>query len=413
MSFSNLDLWLGAIPPLAWTAVFLDPSCPWKPFFSPRVPDTGRRLPRVRILVPARNEEAVLPQTLPALLQQDYPGDFDLLLIDDRSQDGTGTTARSIAAKLGLSERLQVVEGSSLPEGWTGKLWALEQGWRQTEDRSPEESPCEFFLLTDADILHGRDSLRTLVEESLRFGGGLNSRMAKLHCRFLPERLLIPPFLFFFSLLYPMRRINQPRSRRAGAAGGCILLSRRALQRLGGFPGLRGEIIDDLALARAVKGAGFPIHFSLAQPVSASGERPGFDTGVESLRKYPTWGSLWKMVSRSAFAELRYSWLRLLLTLCLLFLFFSFPLLLCLEGLSSLWQGSHPEGLLRIGLGLAGLILPSLLFLPTIRYFGLPWPWSATLPFSGLLYGLITAESAWRHLRGKDSGWRATPDVLS
>ena len=190
------------------------------------------------MLVPARNEADVLPSTLPALLAQDYPGAWRLVVVDDRSSDGTAEIARTCGARH--------VPGTDLPEGWVGKVWALEQAARHAGEP-------DYYLLTDADIRHAPRSLRRLVAESEAAGLALNSRMARLRCQAPAERLLIPPFVLFFNLLYPMRRVNDPRSRVAAAAGGCVLLRRDALERAGGFAAIRDRVIDDVSLARAVK----------------------------------------------------------------------------------------------------------------------------------------------------------------
>ncbi len=218
-------------------------------------PSDPERWPSVTVLVPARNEARVLPASLPALLAQDYPGQWRVVLVDDRSSDDTAGVAQALG-----SARLRVIAGSEIPQGWVGKVWALEQG-----AVAAKNDPARYYLLTDADIRHAPGSLRRLVAESEIGGLALNSRMARLHCHSPAERLLIPPFLLFFNLLYPMRRVNDPRSRVAAAAGGCVLVRRDALERAGGFAAIRDRVIDDVSLARLVKRPDEPIRLSVSR----------------------------------------------------------------------------------------------------------------------------------------------------
>lgn len=361
----------------AWIAVVLLPGRPWdfQPVGDESEPPPPAIWPRVTILVPARNESASLPRTLPALLKQDYPGEFSVWVIDDRSVDGTAETARALGAK--------ILIGRPLPEGWVGKVWALEQGLRLNLDS-------DFLWLTDADILHAPGSLRKLVAESEASGLALNSRMARLRCSSFAERLLIPPFVFFFGLLYPMRRVNQPDSTVAAAAGGCILLRRAALERAGGFDSIRGELIDDVRLARRIKALKLPIRLALSR------------SDVVSLREYGSLASIWRMVRRTAFVELRRSWLRLGAALAVLGLLFFVPPLWALGGLALTLFVDECPAVPLFGL-LAWAILAGT-FRPAVRFFGLSPAWAWTLPAAGLLYGAMTLDSALRCDRAKD--WR-------
>jgi hopene-associated glycosyltransferase HpnB len=378
-----------------------------------------------------------LPRTLSALLAQDYPGIHEVILVDDRSTDGTADVARRIAAETGHAAKLRVVTGAPLPEGWVGKVWALEQAMQNVECKMQNGQPAEavsncrrpiansqqpiannpaFFLLTDADILHAPSSLRRLVAESVcgasfqpaRGQDGrttmlaLNSRMARLRCESPAERLLIPAFVFFFNLLYPMRRVNDPRDSVAGAAGGCMLLSAEALAKIGGgFACIRGEIIDDCALARQVKDAGLPIRLSLSR------------AEVHSLRAYPKLADIWRMVSRSAFTELKHSWLRLAIAIAGLALLFAAPLLAVCGGLASAACSGGAGDIAMTGLwasvkGLLALGTMAYVYGPAVRFFELPRGYVWSLPLAGMLYGLMTLDSAWRHARGTGTQWRET-----
>jgi len=379
----------GGASALAWLGVLLHPARPWdlRPIAEdePPPPEPGS-WPGVAILVPARNESASLPQTLPALLAQDYPGPWQVVLVDDRSDDGTGELAR----RLGSPDRLSVVAGAELPAGWAGKVWALEQGMRVAV------AGARYLLLTDADICHQPGSLRRLVAESEAGGLALNSRMARLHCRSRSERLLIPPFLFFFNLLYPMRRVNDPGGRVAAAAGGCVLVRREALERAGGFASIGGEIIDDVNLARRVKNLGEPIRLFVSR------------AAVVSLREYGDAGGVWRMVRRTAFDELRYSWAVLAVTLAGLALLFPLPPLLALGGAALAAGALDVPGAWAAALCLTGLAawgLMAVAFRPSVRFFGLAGAWALTLPLGGTLYGAMTLDSARRHLAGRRAEW--------
>ncbi|MBM4258378.1 MAG: glycosyltransferase [Deltaproteobacteria bacterium] len=413
---------LGVLSLLSWLGVALHPARPWD--FQPvgdddAIPPPPPQWPQVTILVPARNESDSLPRTLPALLLQDYPGPFHVIVIDDRSDDGTAVVAKQIAAQVQASDRLTAIGGAPLPQGWVGKVWALEQGAAhcglQTADDGSTESPRssllsgqshalppKYFLLTDADIHHAPCSLRRLVTESERSHLALNSRMARLRCLSAAERLLIPPFVFFFNLLYPMRQVNDRQSTLAAAAGGCVLLETADLRRAGGFACIKDRIIDDVSLARAVKGTDAPIQLALSR------------TEVESLRVYDALDTIWVMVRRTAFTELRYSWLRLGGTVVGMGLMFLLPPFLAVWGMMGwlfvtgnigmMTASSSPLFLMLSGV--SAWAVAAFVYRPAIRFFGLPPVRIWTLPLAGLLYGAMTVDSAWRYITGRRIGWR-------
>lgn len=339
---------LGAVSLAAWLALLLLPGRPWD--LRPRAeegppPPDPPAWPPVCALVPARDEAALLPETLPALLAQDYPGPFRVVVVDDRSADGTGEVARRHGA--------EVVEGAPLPDGWAGKVWALEQGLQAAGDAA-------YLLLTDADIRHAPHSLRRLVAESEAGGLALNSRMARLRCESPAERLLIPAFAFFFACLYPMRWAAS--GRRPAAAGGCMVLRRGVV---GSLEPIRDAVIDDVAVARHVRG---PIRLAWS----------GSD--VVSLRAHDLAG-IWRMVRRTAFAQLRCSYAAAALTVAGLGLLFVVPPALAATG--SL-------------LGGAAWLAMTLAYLPAVRAYGQPIVLAATLPLAGALYAGMTIDSAAR-----------------
>ncbi len=414
----DILLFLGALSVLMWLGILLHPARPWD--FQPVGEDTAAALeagqrddwPSVCILVPARNEAESLPRTLPTLLKQEYPGPLKVIVVDDRSADETAETARRISQELShelqTEKQLTVLSGAALPPGWVGKVWALEQGAAACGVASLEAAALHqhggyeqlsnphYLLLTDADIRHAPHSLWRLVAESEQHGLALNSRMARLRCVSAAEQLLIPAFVFFFNLLYPMRWVNTPKSRVAASAGGCVLLAASALKKIGGFASIRNEIIDDVNLARQVKNCQLPIRLALSR----------YD--VTSLRTYDVLASIWIMVRRTAFTELGYSALRLIGTIIGLGLLFLLPLMYVLLGIGLTVFGEIPvqHGTLLAAVGLGALLVMAGVYRPAIRFFGLSAEWIWTLPLAGTLYGTMTFDSAIRYWTRKRIGWR-------
>jgi hopene-associated glycosyltransferase HpnB len=335
--------------------------------------------PNVCIIVPAHNEHACLPWTLPPLLAQDYPGPWHVVLVDDRSDDGTGELARALGGN-----RVTVISGKPRPHGWAGKVWAMAQGAELAVGT-------EYLWLTDADICHDAGSLRRLVAESVAGDLALNSRMARLHSSSTAERLLIPPFLFFFNLLFPMRWVNGA-GRTAAAAGGCVLISSVALEQIGGFRAIADEVIDDVNLARAVKGLGMRIRLSVSRG------------DVVSAREYQTIAPIWRMVRRSAFDQLGYSWALLAGTAAGLALLFLVPPGLVTAAAAGVGWAARWR-LALAGLGAAGWAAMAFLLLPTLRLLGVRARWALSFPLGGLLYGAMTVDSAVRHAAGRPARW--------
>jgi hopene-associated glycosyltransferase HpnB len=366
-------LGLGSLALAAWVGLLLYPARPWdlRPIAEDEHepgPSPSRRWPSVAVLVPARNEATLLPVTVPTLLAQDYPGEWAVVVVDDRSEDGTRSVAETWAG-----ERLTVVAGAPLPPGWAGKPWALEQGLRAAP-------PADYLLLTDADIRHAPGSLQRLVVEAEDGELALVSRMARLRCASPAERLLVPPFLFFFLCLYPMRRANDPRSRLAAAAGGCMLVRREALVRAGGLAAIRGAVIDDIALARRIKQPGRRTCIALSR------------SDVVSVRPHDTVGDVWRMVARTAFTQLSRSYTLTAFTLAALLVLLPLPPALLAYGLAA-----GNAGLAALG-GAAWLAMTAA-FVATVRFFRLAWPWALTLPVAGSLYAGMTLDSALRGQR--------------
>jgi hopene-associated glycosyltransferase HpnB len=329
----------------------------------------GTPAPSVTAVVPARNEADVVGRSVASLAAQRYAGEFHIILVDDASQDGTAAIARQAAPEL------RVISAPPLPPGWTGKMWAVAEGVRAATS--------DYLLLTDADIVHPPEHLAALVARAQEGGYDLVSYMVRLHCRSLAEQALIPAFVFFFFLLYPPAWIRDPRCRTAGAAGGCILVRRAALERIGGIARIGGELIDDCALARAVKHSGGRVWLGLSGT-------------AESLRQYRTFGEIGRMISRTAYTQLGHSPLLLAGTVAGLAVTYLAPPLLTLAA---------PRGMAS-GMGAMAWLLMTAAYWPAVRYATRHWFWAPLLPLIALFYLSATLHSAVAHRRGRGGMWK-------
>lgn len=333
--------------------------------------------PRIVAIVPARNEAETIQRCVESLLRQEYAGESRILIVDDHSEDATGELAQRAAEVGGASDQTQILQAEPLPLGWTGKLWALQQGI----DRAAAFTP-DYFWFTDADIEHASDTLRRLVTRAEQAQLDLTSLMVLLQARTLPERLLIPPFLYFFLKLYPPKWIADARARTAGAAGGCILLRRGVLERIGGMSAISAEVIDDCALARAVKGTGGKIWMGLTRK-------------SVSLRAYTTFGEIRDLVVRTAFTQLGYSAMLLLGTVTGMALTYLVPVALSFHTQAVTWRMS-----------LAAWALMTLTYLPTVRFYRLSPLWAPLLPIAAAFYSYSTILSAIRFWVRRGGQWK-------
>ncbi len=342
----------------------------------------------VTAVVPARNEAAVLPSTLPTLLDQDYPGRFEIVVVDDSSTDGTTEVAEGIGAG-SPGPGVHVVSASPLPDGWAGKVWAMHSG-----ATSAPAQRCEYILLTDADIAHPPDLLRRLVGLARHRELDLASVMAHLRAVTPFERLLVPAFVYFFGLLYPFRWSNDPWAQTSAAAGGCVLVQRRALERLGGFESIRGEIIDDCALAARIKQAGGRTWLGLGRD-------------VHSVRGYAGLSGVWHVVARTAYTQLAYSPIRLVGTVVgLLLTFLAPPIAVVAAGVGLLVGAALEPSFAALALGTLGWGLMTVSFVPMTRWYGGPALLAVMLPLSAVIYVAMTLDSARRHYAGVGGGWK-------
>jgi hopene-associated glycosyltransferase HpnB len=350
--------------------------------------------PSVAAVVPARNEAESLPVTLPALLAQEYPGEFNVFLVDDNSDDGTGTVAAELGEKAARDggAPLTVVRGQPRPDGWAGKVWAMAQGFAAA---TGDADACpDYVLFTDADIGWAPTALRDLVRGAAGDDRALLSQMVLLRAETAWERVIVPAFVYFFAQLYPFRRVNDPKSGTAAAAGGCMLVRRTALQAAGGLTPIKGALIDDVALGTLLKRHGNRTWLGLA-------------TDIRSARPYPSLASLWHMIARSAYVQLRYNPLLLAGTVIGLLLLYVAPPAGALTALIAVAAGSAGPAVALAGLaGLAGWALMTASYVPMLRLYRLSAFRAPALPLIALLYAAMTADSARRHYSGRAVSWR-------
>jgi hopene-associated glycosyltransferase HpnB len=399
-----------AIAAIAWTYLLAGHGGYWRA--NQRLPPASAdpaAWPSVTAVVPARNEAAVLPGTLPTLLTQDYPGALRVVLVDDDSSDQTSEVALAIGREAaargdpgGSSPqrgtaigreaadhgRLRIVSGSRTPPGWAGKVWAMEQGLRAAGDAG-------YVLFTDADISYAPGTVAALVRAAEGDDRGIVSQMALLRAGAFWERLLVPAFVYFFAQLYPFRWVNRPGARTAAAAGGCMLVRRSALTAAGGLERIRDARIDDVALGRLLKG-----------PPASARCWLGLTTSVISRRPYPRLSGLWDMIARSAYTQLRYSPVALAGTLAGLLWLYALPPAAALGGLGWLAAGGGLTAAWLAAAGLAGWAIMTVSYVPTLRLYRLS-PWRAPgLPLIAVMYAAMTADSARRYHLGRGGQWK-------
>jgi hopene-associated glycosyltransferase HpnB len=364
---------IGALSLAIWVALLLARGGFWR--FREAIeldpPPDGAPMPAVAVVIPARDEAGVIGRAIRSLLGSEYGRPMRVFVVDDHSSDGTAQAARS------AGNGVQVISSRPLPPGWTGKLWAVAQGVDAAMAANPE-----FLLLTDADIVHAPGNVARLVARAQRDRLDIASVMVRLHCRTFAERLTIPAFVFFFFKLYPPAWIANPRRRVAGAAGGCVLIRPEALARSGGIASIRGELIDDCALARRVKSTGGRIWLGLSRDTT-------------SVRPYTGFADVRGMIARTAFTQLRHSVALLAGTLIGMVLVYLAPPLLLLA----------PDTAART-LGAGAWLLMSVAYMPALRFCRQPLALAPLLPLTAAFYSFATLESAVHYWRGSGGRWK-------
>lgn len=355
-------------------------------------------LPAIDVIVPARNEAEALPVTLPRLLNQKYPGRIRVFLVDDHSDDGTSEICKEIQAQNTWKSELHLIQPPPLPDNWSGKVWAMHSGWKASREST---DPADWILFTDADIAMTENSIQRLATHTIGGDYRMGSWMVRLRIDSFWDRLLIPAFVYFFAKLYPFRWASNPKRKLAAAAGGCILVDAQALEKAGGLESIQSEIIDDCSLANRIKNH------------TESDQRQkiwlGMVKDVWSVRPYGELDPTWKMVSRTAFTQLKYSYILLTLTLFGMAIVYLAPPALTIG--SFLTAMIQPEGwtwltasCFVLGSGAWGIMAWT--YLPTLAFYGVHWAYSTLLPLSALLYNLMTLDSAWKTFLKKGGAWK-------
>ena len=361
LAFPGLIIWLGII------------LLPWRPWSTRENldadPGVSADLSRVTVLIPARDEAEVISKTLSSLLDQGQPG--GIILVDDQSEDGTAECARSCVAD---EQQLKIISGQALESGWSGKLWALEQGRQYVTT--------DYTLLLDADIALKPGTLATLLKKADEENLDLVSLMALLRMKSFWELLLMPAFIYFFKLLYPFAISNSSSRLVAAAAGGCILVRTKKLEEIGGFAALKNALIDDCSLARKVKQSNGKTWIGLTH-------------SAVSHRNYDTLDTIWNMVARTAYTQLFHSVLLLLFCTAIMVAAFLLPPALVVV-----------TDLPIILICCVAMVLMVLSYLPVIRYYDLNLLWLFTLPVAALFYLCMTWSSAIRHWQGTGAVWK-------
>ena len=384
--FGDWLFWLATLALAGWLYLILWRGAFWR---AASLPDTavpsGQRLPDVVAVMPARDEAAYLGRTLPSLIAQDYPGRVQVIVVDDNSEDRTRAIAEATTTR--PDRLLEVIGARPRPAGWLGNLWTLSEGLRRGFERMPD---APYVLLTDADVQHDSGNLRRLVTKAEADRLDLVSLMFRLHCQRRWERLLIPPFVFFFRELYPFAAVNRQQRTEAAANGGCILVRREALRRIGGIESIHDRLIDDIALAQRIK------HY----PTPGTGRIwLGLTGSTRSLRDERRLSDIWEMVARYADTHLGHSRsLLVLAVLAMLDLYLVPPLALIgwpLHGSSTV-----------AALGLAGWLCMTLAYWPIVRLHCLRPYWALTLPLAALFYTAMTIDSAWQYRHGRGGRWK-------
>jgi hopene-associated glycosyltransferase HpnB len=346
-----------------------------------RLPDDNSdrsEWPDVSVVIPARNEEKTIKRTIRSLLNQRYGGKLSIIVVNDNSEDNTEAEAQSAALTSKEKQRLNVLSGQELEHGWVGKMWAVSQGIEASDDT-------KYILLTDADIDHEPNSVQKLVTKAEAENLALVSQMVRLECSSFWEKLLIPAFVYFFQKLYPFPRVNDPASLLAGAAGGCMLVRREDLDAAGGIARIKDEVIDDCSLASIIK----PI-----RPIWL-----GLTEHTKSIRPYDDLASIWDMVARTAYVQLRFNPLLLLGTIVSMVLVYLLPIVAIVVGISA-----QDNALLM--LGATTWLIMWWTSLPTLDLYNRSAFWGVLLPLSGFLYTLMTIDSARRHYLGRGGAWK-------
>lgn len=375
-----------ALAGLGWLALavrlvlILRKNLPISPAAGPAPADA----PAVAAVVAARDEEREVRAAVASIAAQEYP-DLVVRVVDDQSTDRTGTILDELAADPAYRGRLRIIHGAERPAGWVGKTWAVQQGAADAGDSAP------WLWFVDGDmVLHPR-ALATAIAEAQRTGADLVSFLPRADCRGFWQGATALMLTQLLTHVYPIAHVNDPARPDALAAGGFLLIRRSTYERIGGHAAVRGEIVEDIQLARRVKVSGGRITLRAAPELA-------------STHMYGTLGEIWRGLRKNAYAGMEYRFHAYLTgAIVSLAMAWAPPLALAMGGLIA-WFGARPTpavAFAALGIGALGWIAQALASAPFILFLRLR-PWLAfSLPAGISLYVAIATSSVWHYHRGR------------
>jgi chlorobactene glucosyltransferase len=351
------------------------------PTVAPGASPAARSL--VSVLIPARDEAGRISACLDGLAHQSYR-DFELIVADDHSSDGTAAIVQSYRARL---PALEVMTGAALPAGWAGKCWAC---WQAAERASGD-----WLLFLDADVMPRPELLAALLARAEKRGLDLLTLMPLLRLGSLAECIVMPAFIALLYSLYPLDRVSDPRSPIAFANGPCFLIRRQVYFTSGGHRAVRASILEDIDLGRHVKQAGYRIEAANAPDL------------IEA-RLYTGWASLFEGLGKNAVAGYqsgggRSAWVGMRQALVAWLPWY----LLVIGALLAARRPAAPLGIVFMlhGALLAILALASWGWLTRRRY-RIPGAWGALFPIGTAIYFWLAARALLRLRSGRGVTWK-------
>ncbi len=343
-------------------------------------------LPRVSVIVPARDEGRSIRACVESLLAQDYPN-VEVIVVDDASTDATPAILEDVlASPLACTGRLRVVRVEALPEGWAGKPHALHTGASQATGK--------WLLFTDADTSHAPAALRSALRRAQHDHADLFSIITAQDTPDFWGRVIIPIAAMGISMLYPPSRVNDPKSEMALANGQFLLIKREMYERVGGYanPRLRATLVDDRDLAYEVKRAGGRLELVDGRELTRT-------RMYQSLREH------WNGWGKNADLGSPGGALLFPIMLAGLPLVSVLPFALALLGIARQ----------RMGMALAGIVPVAAIVAyrsALNRSLAIPWRYVWTHPLGASVFTGILARSYWRGLHGRTVPWRGRSYAL-
>jgi len=350
----------------------------------PIVPPLPAQRPSASLIAPARNEEHNIRRCVESLLAQSYP-DFEVIVLDDLSTDSTPAILAEIAAR---DPRLKIIRGGELPAGWAGKPHALQQAAAAARG--------EWLVFVDADTWLEPGALWATLATALKTDADLFTTLHRQVMGTFWEKAVLPLVLLGLSLAFPPRKVNDPSSPQAVANGQYFMIRRAVYDAIGGYQAIRGEIVEDKAIAELVKRAGYRL-------LIADGR------GLVNTRMYTSLVEMWEGWTKNIFLGLRGQpgllalgvFGALLALLAALFMPV-WPLL----GLGWYLRGGNWEALAIIAESL--LVWGYLLWerARASRWFDISAWYALTLPLGSAIFAAMMIASAWKVRSGRGVTWK-------